>query len=135
MQSSKELKKVDEYSVGEWVFEAGEPTGRVASVVMCGNIGYLLVVSKSPYTKEEEYTIYRGLNDALCSLSLTRNIPEQVMLEFSDIIIGGNNLSDNERKPLAGGGSNKPSLLVTTSKQPEPEPELEMVSGPYFDFI
>jgi hypothetical protein len=130
MQSAGEVKKLQDYSPGEWVFEEGKPTGRVVAVSVADrNAGYLLLVNR------EEYTIYRGLTDALCSLSLARKIPQSVMLEFSKIMLNGHDLPE-EKEPATRAFAAAGKTLRHEPTVLDESEELEAdVSGPYFDFV
>jgi hypothetical protein len=127
MQSSAQVKKLKNYKLGERVYEGDYYAGRVASIYEGNVSGYLLLVND-----REEYTIYRGENDSLCSLSLTRNIPEPVAIQFAQVIIGGKELPvvPIEREPVK-------QPVKTPVKKPvqkiEPEPDSSLSF--YFDFV
>lgn len=127
MQSSSQVKKLKQYKLGERVYEGDYYAGRVASIYEGNVSGYLLLVND-----KEEYTIYRGINDGLCSLSLTRNIPEPVAIQFAQVIIGAPFPSE----PLAIPCPIKQPVKTPVKKpvqntETEPDSSLSL----YFDFV
>ena len=127
MQSHRKIKKMQEYDIGESVMEDGILTGVVEAIIehpIKKGIAYMLLT-----TSDQGYTIYRGLMNCNASLSLTRNIPASVMIQFAEIIQGGE--APSVPRP------DKKYPVVTDSGQDEEEPveEEKPTSAPYFDFI
>ena len=124
------MKKAQDYEIGEHVRDCGYDAGKVAAIALHPTkklVAYLMLVNS-----DNEYTIYRGLTDCNASLTLGRNIPESVAMQFAEVIQGG------EPLPLPTNGRKYP---VITKSQPEPDPEPQSepepveIGAPFFDFV
>ena len=131
MQSCGDMKKIQDYAIGEHVREDGYDTGKVIAIAAHPRkhgVGYLLLVNP-----HDEYTIYRGMTDSRCGLSLTRHIPESVAMQFAAVIQGG----DASPSPYEPSQPKNGKKYPVISKEPEPEETAEEkeTGAPYFDFV
>ena len=131
MQSRGDIRKIQEYAIGEHIREGEYDTGKVVAIAAHPakkSIGYLLLVNS-----HDEYTIYRGASDVRCGLALARRIPESVAMQFAAVIQGA------ESPPSPYGPvpkKNGKKYPVISKPEPEPVPEDEQETGaPYFDFV
>ena len=127
MQSHSQVKKIQEYDLGEYVHEGDYCAGRVASIAMhptSTTVGYMLLVNK-----DNEYTIYKGTTDARVGLVLTRNIPESVAIQFADAIQG--------KEPLPSPMKREKKFPVVSKavQKKEMERQVAGTGSPYFDFV
>jgi hypothetical protein len=132
VQSRGKMKKVQDYHIGEHVRDCGHDAGKVAAIAPHPSkrlVSYLLLINA-----HNEYTIYKGLTDCKASLTLARNIPESVAMQFADVIQGGEPLPVPER-------NDKKYPVVAKSPEPVKTPVVEIIStpeetkAPYFDFV
>jgi len=134
------MRKIQDYQLGENVYEDDYYAGKVVAIVEHPNkpdVGYLLLINTN-----EEYTIYRGLYGCRTNLSLTRNIPRSVAVYFAEIILGAESeLPQVVRrakkfpvitKPKVEQETEEPQQM--TEELPEP-PEPRPTKAPYFDFV
>lgn len=85
MQSSRKVKRVQEYKIGERVYDGDYLVGRVAAIDEHPDrrsIGYILVVS------DEGYTTLRGSMDLRQWLCVARVVPESVAMYFAEVVLG-----------------------------------------------
>lgn len=128
---SRQIKKVQEYEIGENVYEGNHYLGKVASAEMHPSdetVGYLLLTNKM-----NEFTIFKGMANARCGLRLARNLPESVAMQFAEVVLGKKPIPKKPRKKYP---------VVTKVEEAEPEPlaptvgvETKTTGAPYFNFV
>lgn len=132
MQSSHQVKRITEYQIGERVYEGDYYAGRIISIFISGVTGYILLINS-----KEEYTIYRGINNR-CSLTLTRNIPETVAIQFARIILGQEELPSvtvERPVPVKEKIVKTPVAPVIKSPVMETHDSEDSTLSFYFDFV
>jgi hypothetical protein len=135
MQSSNQIRKIQDYEIGERVYEEDYYAGRVVSSAIEGVTGYILLMNG-----DNEYTIYRGITDARCSLTLTRNIPESAAIQFAQAILDAEPLPVARKSPIVKSPVTKADFITETLKSLEPSSgvfidEDDSLDSPYFDFV
>lgn len=132
MQSRRKMKKAQDYEIGEYVRDEGYDAGRVAAVIGHPEnnvISYLLLINS-----RNEYSMYRGLNDCNAGLSLARDIPESVSMQFAEVMLG-------KAAPPVVRESKKYPVVSDAEMPVEMDEVVEVPSmageskAPYFDFI
>ncbi len=125
------MKKIQDYQIGENVYEEDFHAGKVAAVAEHPDkpgTAYVLLVNT-----EGEYTIYRGQSNCNAGLSLTRNIPRAVATYFAEVILG----KEQPVKEVVRKAKKFP--VISREKEPEQVREVVVEPGttkaPYFDFV
>lgn len=82
-KKEKKPKRFQDYEIGESVWDGNVHVGRLEAKKSHPErpMGYILVYNT------QGYTIFRLLKDAVCDLSLARNVPCDVMKFFAEIIL------------------------------------------------
>ena len=142
MQSNYPLKRFDEYGVGQHIMDCDVPIGRVEAMEVHQDrgIGYLLVVNE-----KSEYTIYTCERNVRCGLSVVnRCIPGYVMKEFAGVLLGEEAETWVSPEPVVKPKKDAPRVPKTEDVlgdimagvvEEEEEPELELATAPFFDFM
>lgn len=142
MQSNYPLKRFDEYGVGQHIMDCDVAVGRVEAmeVHQDRNVGYLLVVNE-----KGEYTIYTCECNVRCGLSVVnRCIPGYVMKAFAGVLLGEEVEAWVSPEPVEKPKQDAPRVPKTEDVlgdimagvvEEEEEPELELATAPFFDFM
>jgi len=137
------MKRFWDYEPGELVREGSYEAGKVTDMAVHPTrrtVGFLLLKT------EGGYTTYTCLVNACAGLSLTRDVPDQVMRRFSETVLGKEPEPVQRPKGVrkypvlpipgvpAGAPGGKPERQPET-RQPESSMGSKSPDAPYFDFV